>query len=257
MVLAMAFDEASKIVRKPAHDYVKTSKGGGTNTKFFDFRDAPDMPHASLNQHDQGYYNGTHFHIVDQFQVVVEGEGTLGRHQLSPYVVHFTRAYTPYGPLLSNASDGLTFFALRAHRDRGPQSIPKEMEQLKRVANRRPWQRSTHVTFPTLPSNATKGQFLMDVIPQIKDDYGLAAYALSATPDSMVSTPDPAHGDGQYLVAVKGSLFVQDKEYKAKALVFIRPQDGSLQFRAGSDGLEAFILNFPRARSQAVSSALS
>jgi hypothetical protein len=249
MVMAIAFDEAVKNPRKPAHGIIKTSKGTGTNTKFFDFQDTQDMPHASLNQHDQGYYNGTHFHVVDQFQVVVDGAGTIGRHQLSPYIVHFTRAYTPYGPLLSNASNGLTFFALRAHRDRGPQSLPKEMDQLKQVVNRRPWQKSTRVTFPTLPSNAMKGQFMLDVIPEIRDEYGLAAYTLSAMSGSMFSTPDPTQGDGQYLVAVKGSLVVQDKEYRAKALVFIRPEDGSFQVRAGSEGLEALILNFPRTRS--------
>ncbi len=251
MTLAIAYDEAREIIRKPAAALIKTSQGGGTNTKFFEFQDAPDMPHASLNQHDQGYYNSTHFHVVDQFQVVVEGEGTLGRHQLEPYVVHFTRAYTPYGPLISNTKDGLTFFALRAHRDRGPQSLPKEMDQLKRVVNRRPWQRSAHVDFPVLSEHSVAEQSLMSAIPEIKDDFGLAAYALTAKPDAVIHTPDPANGDGQYLVAVKGSLIFQGKEYKAKALAFIKPDEGSLEIRAGSAGLEALILNFPRSRPSA------
>src|SRR5262252_6664361 len=75
---------------------------GFTKTPFFGSRNDPNSPLASLNAHDPGYFNSTHFHNVDQFQVVVEGKGTLGKHEISPYSVHFTRAYTPYGPLIAD-----------------------------------------------------------------------------------------------------------------------------------------------------------
>jgi len=60
---------------------------------FFNFPDDPDMPHASLNGHMGDIVGETHFHQHDQFQVVVDGEFRIGRHELSPYCVHFSRAY--------------------------------------------------------------------------------------------------------------------------------------------------------------------
>src|SRR4029077_15816797 len=62
------------------------------------------------------------------------------------------------------------------------------------------------------------------------------------------SSPDPAHGDGQYLVVVKGSLWHDNKEHKALALVFVKPDEGPYQIHAGADGLEAIILNFPETK---------
>src|SRR5262245_370672 len=54
---------------------------------FFDFPDAPELPHATLNGHTGGVIGETHFHRNDQFQVVVDGEFSIGRHALSPYCV--------------------------------------------------------------------------------------------------------------------------------------------------------------------------
>ena len=41
-----------------------------------------------------------HFHENDQFQVVMSGGGTLGKHKLAVHAVHFSRAHTPYGPII-------------------------------------------------------------------------------------------------------------------------------------------------------------
>src|SRR5687768_1922187 len=119
MVLALAFDVAKT---KQSWHAIPNSGGGATKTPFFGSRSKPDCPHASLNQPDTGLCSSAHFHRVDQFQVVVDGKGKLGRHDLSPYSVHFARAYTPYGPLRSD--NGLTFFVMRARFDAGSQHLP-------------------------------------------------------------------------------------------------------------------------------------
>ena len=46
-----------------------------------------------------------HFHVQDQFQVVAEGGGTLGRHAVAPIHVHYASRHTGYGPLRPAARD--------------------------------------------------------------------------------------------------------------------------------------------------------
>ena len=103
MPIVVSYDEI-----KPEN--IRRSPGGpdrpaATNHPFFRATpDTPDAPTAFLAQYDPGDKSCPHFHQVDQFQILVQGKGTLGRHAVEPYSVHFSRAYTPYGPLYSDGS---------------------------------------------------------------------------------------------------------------------------------------------------------
>src|SRR4029077_4995398 len=133
----------------------------GDKVSFFNFRDNPDLPHASLNGHlEGGHFSGTHFHKQDQFQLVVDGKFRIGRHELTPYCVHFTRAYTPYGPLVSDG-DAFTFLVMRAHRDAGSQHLPEELDQLRAVPDRKPFQISRKVTFPAPESRSASADVML------------------------------------------------------------------------------------------------
>ena len=246
MAVAIAYDDAK------INQLRRENPGRGqasAKTPFFGSRDNPDLPHASLNHYDPGRatYSGTHFHVRDQFQVVVAGKGRIGRHDLAPYCVHFTRAYTPYGPLVTDGA-GLTFMVMRAHLDEGAQHFPEALEQLKSVPDREPWQVTRSVTFPTLQSGTAAADAVLQAVSGLTDDRGLAAYALSMKPNAAVLAPDPARGDGQYLIVVKGSLLHHDKEHKALALVFVEPKEGPFRVHAGPQGLEALVLNFPQVK---------
>src|SRR3954469_1161684 len=88
MALGVGYEEGQ--IRQVRHERSgKLSTGGLLNTPYFSFPDDPDMPHATLNKHDAGRYSSTHYHVRDQFQVIVAGSATFGRHQVSPYCVHF------------------------------------------------------------------------------------------------------------------------------------------------------------------------
>ena len=247
MVTAVALEEVKE--RRSWHEIKNANGGGAAQTPFLGSRNEPDAPHATLNEPDAGLLSSAHFHKTDQFQVVVRGKGRFGKHDLSPYCVHFARAYTPYGPINSDAGDGLTFFVMRAHHDPGSQHLPKERSQLEQVADRQPWQVTRRAVFPASLSE----DVLLQAMPEISDDRGLAAYTLSMKPGAEMRTPDPSHGDGQYLVILKGSLRLAHKECSALALAFIRPAEGSQAIRAGAAGLEALILNFPQPRPARVS----
>src|SRR5262249_20929678 len=133
-------------------DITRGTSGGATGFKFFSEPDNLDFPHAGLSIRDPGRVSRAHYHPGDQFQVVVEGKGKLGRHELAPYSVHFSRAYTPYGPLISDAREPLTFFAMRAHYAPS-QRLPHTIAKLKQVPNRQPWQITLPVHFPARTSD--------------------------------------------------------------------------------------------------------
>ena len=91
MVMANAYDDVEKSQVRMEGDG-KDMIGSITQVRFFGSRDRPDLPHANLTRLDPGRVSLAHFHNVDQFQLVVAGEGSLGRHKLAPYCVHFSRA---------------------------------------------------------------------------------------------------------------------------------------------------------------------
>jgi len=153
--------------------------------------------------------------------------------------VHFSRAYTPYGPINFGA-DGLSFLTLRARKDPGAQYIPDARDQLTQVRNRNPWQATE------APDFTRKGDATLNAFKEIKDDRGLGAFALNLAPNAKTVTPDPAHTGGQHIIVTKGSLTYQGREYKAVTMAFVKPHEGAWQIVAGPEGLEALILNYPR-----------
>ena len=143
MALVTSYDDAKAHLLERNNPATK-----GDKVAFFNFRDRPELPHSTLNGHVAGgHWSSSHFHIRDQFQVVIDGKFKIGRHELTPYCVHFTRAYTPYGPLVSDG-DAFTFLVMRAHRDAGSQRMPKELDQLRKVPNHQPFQVSCRANFP-------------------------------------------------------------------------------------------------------------
>jgi rubredoxin len=246
MVIAVGYEDAK--TRMTTVRRITPTGKSGHRLIFFGSRDVPDVPHAMLAQHEPGRVSSPHFHIKDQFQVVIDGKGRIGRHDLLPYSVHFSRAYTPYGPLACDATTGLRFFVLRARPDIGSQRLPKELEQLRQVPNRQPLQITRHVNFAALQFETTGPDTMLQPIAGMSDEDGLAAYTLSMKPYARVKAPDPSLGDGQYIVVVKGTLLHDDKELESPALVFVYSNESPFEMCAGSTGLDALVLNFPRPR---------
>src|SRR5215212_5024556 len=112
--------------------------GALQRTSFIESPEA-DAPQAFMVEYDPNRVSRAHFHAVDQFQIIVDGKGRIGRHELTPYSVHFARAFTPYGPLVASG-EGMTFLTLRRSRDAGAQRLPEAKPKLDLVQDRTPWQ---------------------------------------------------------------------------------------------------------------------
>lgn len=181
-----------------------------------------------------------HFHRVDQFQVVVEGSGRLGKHPVRPIAVHYTDGFTPYGPIVAE-DDGITFYTLRAEADSGAHYMPGSRDKLERRAGRGlSWEP------PAEAASGRRGaaEALASHFTPHAD--GLSAYSLRVGPGATVAGPDPSSGGGQYYLVVEGALAWGDQQLPPRSLVFVGPDDAPLEATAGVDGLTALILQFPR-----------
>lgn len=214
-------------------------------TQFISHKETMQGPHVFMIESSANRSLETHFHDVDQFQVVVGGGGLLGRHVLAPYGVHFARGFTPYGPLVSGPGEGVTYITLRARRDPVPkaQKLTEQhnLDKLKAIPGRQPWQVTSKPEFPARPAAGV----LMQPIAGLQDERGLAAWTLGMAPGSVCTGPSPAHGDGQCVVALEGDLVHQGVSKAALGMLFIRPEEGPLRIEAGARGLTALVLNFP------------
>jgi rubredoxin len=196
-----------------------------------------------LVEYDPNRVSRQHFHEVDQFQIVIGGGGTIGRHPLKPYMVHFARAHTPYGPLVA-APEGMTFLTLRRKFDKGALRLPESKPYLEKVKGRRPWQVTEPVTLGEVPA---PGEVRVSSIPGVANDEGLAGYTVQLGPKASGFAPDPSRGDGQYVAIVEGSLLHGGAEHKAITVVSVEANEGPFEMRAGDSGLKALVLTFPRA----------
>lgn len=210
----------------------------------------PATPQAFLVEGTPGRVIKPHFHDYDQYQVVVSGDGFMGKHPLTVNAVHYSRAHTPYGPILFG--EGMGFLTLRAVKDAGAQYLddPEKRAKLDTINNRHPFQVTEAPKFAQVSSGAALHEF-----SQIKDEAGLASFSMSVAPNAKAQAPDPANSNGQYLIIVRGSLHYAGREYKALSVAFVKPEEGRMELVAGADGLDVLVLHFPRGEARAAAPA--
>lgn len=200
-----------------------------------------DTPMAFLAEGSANRVLRVHFHEVDQYQVMYNGSGSLGKHPVGPGAVHFSRAYTPYGPI-SYSDKGLGFITLRAHRDPGAQYLPESRPVLENVADRTPWQITAFPDFDIIPGDRGVA---MKALEGLKGDDGLAGFSVKMNAGAKAYAPDPSKGDGQYIIVMKGGILHEGKVKKDLTIIWVGKNEGPFELVAGPEGLEGIILNFP------------
>ena len=92
-------------------------------------------PQSFLVEQDPDSVILPHFHVQNEFQVVVKGSGSIGRHAVRPLTVHYTGAHTGYGPITAGPG-GLWYFTLRPAMDQGALFLPEARERMQKVPKR-------------------------------------------------------------------------------------------------------------------------
>ena len=147
-----------------------------------------------------------HFHQADQYQVVVQGGGRLGTHDVGTVAVHYTDAWSAYGPIVA-ADEGIAWFTLRNAwipvraicRPRAS-SCARRGRRTSSIARRR----RRRCRWRPLPTwRAPTGLSCATVIAQTPD--GMATWRYRLPAGASVSGPDPREGGGQFWIVLSGA----------------------------------------------------
>ena len=189
-------------------------------------------PMAFLVEQDANAVVGAHFHQSDQFQVMLDGAGRLGTHDVGPVAVHFAGAFSAYGPIRAGA-DGLHYFTLRNGWDPGARYMPEARTDLPRPRRHR-------VAMAELSREPEAG--CESVLGPEAD--GLAAWRWRLADGARLDAPDPATGRGQFWLVLDGTLS-GDEPIGPRSCVFVRPEEPAVRIVAGAGGLDILALQFP------------
>ncbi|WP_043358820.1 hypothetical protein [Belnapia sp. F-4-1] len=204
-------------------------------------------PVAFLVEQPAGSVVASHFHEANQFQIVVAGHGTLGSHPVEPVAVHYSNAFSAYGPITAGPA-GLQYFTLRNGYDRGARYLPAAREEMRGVKRRF----RDAFAGPVAPDAAVPEEGTSTVlIPEAAD--GMGAWRLRLPPGAPLEGLDPASGDGQFWVVTAGSLHASAGEILPPlSCIFVAPDEPSFAAAAGETGLEVVMVQFPCGRDHVV-----
>jgi hypothetical protein len=197
------------------------------------------FPMGFLVEQDPGSIATSHYHRQDQFQVIVGGCGIMGTHHVKPVTVHFSGAYTAYGPIRADVSQGVHYFTLRNGFDPGARfmALSENRSALRGIPDRR---HREAVAGPL-------GESGMGVIPVLSPEPdGLCVWRYRLVPGETAVGPDPAMGRGQYWVVIHGTMTQGNRVLGPRSCVFVYPTEQAITATAGPDGLDVVALQFPR-----------
>jgi hypothetical protein len=188
-----------------------------------------------------------HFHQADQYQVVVQGSGRLGKHDIASVAVHYTDAYSAYGPIVA-ADDGVSWFTLRNAWDPGARYMPASRRQLREARAKFQHREATCGPLPPLSDvelaalDAPRGD---TVIAETADGLGTWRYTVPA--NQSVTGPHPSTGGGQFWLMSAGSASVAGGALLAvQSCIFVPPEDDAATLFAGPAGADLICMQFPK-----------
>ncbi|MEA2745159.1 MAG: hypothetical protein QOG25_3530 [Acetobacteraceae bacterium] len=204
-------------------------------------------PMAFLVEKEAAAVVHPHFHAADQYQVVVQGSGRLGVHDIASVAVHYTDAYSAYGPIIA-ADEGVSWFTLRNAWDPGARYMPAQRQQLREARARFQHREATCGPLPPLTDRelaALTAPSGTAVIAETADGLGTWRYTVPA--NGSVTGPDPASGGGQFWLVSAGSAAVADGALlPAQSCIFVAPEDAAACLLAGPGGADLICMQFPK-----------
>lgn len=203
-------------------------------------------PMAFLVEKEPGAVVRPHFHVADQFQVVTQGGGRLGRHDIGTVAVHYTDAYSAYGPIVA-ADEGVSWFTLRNTWDPGARYMPAARDQLR--AARAQYQHRETTAAPMTPWGESDLARLAaaDRVTEMETADGMASWRFRLPPSGTAIGPDPGNGGGQFWVVLSGGASCGGSALlPVESVVFVGPDDAAVSLAAGPLGAEVLCVQFPR-----------
>ena len=200
------------------------------------------LPQAFLVEQSPDSAGKSHWHDEDQFQVVTQGSGAIGRHEVTPHCVHYSNRQTGYGPVIAHGQ-GIAYFTLRQIITKGTWYLEDSKDLLDRQAPKR---QLTSEPINALDADALKAlrQVVVQTLIAPQDD-GMAAWLMQVPGGTRVTAPVTREGTGRYFVVVGGTLQVDDAVLPRLATVFVSHDEANFTVQAGAAGLEVMVLQYP------------
>jgi len=170
-----------------------------------------------------------HYHDVDQFQVVVRGDGRIGRHELRVGSVHYVDRHTTYGPIVAG-DGGIAYFTLRPSIAAGRYDMP---ESRRRKTVRSGAAFTVHAD--TAPASGL----------HVLAETARGARAVVARLPAGAAVPEPVDGGAAYDLVLAGEVHSGGSVLPADSCVFRRAGEDAFTGRAGPDGATLLHLAFP------------
>ena len=198
-------------------------------------------PQAFLVEQSPGAVVHPHFHFVDQFQVVVDGGGTLGRHDVSPISVHFASGHTGYGPI-TPGPDGLKYFTLRASADEtGAQYLPANRHKMHAIPKK-------NVLLDAIPLAGPDELCQLTQVRRInvkQDESGLRVDVVSIPPGMQTEISGQPKSAGLMILVVSGSFSHAEQAFTRWSCMVIGNNESGALLKGGADGAQILALQFP------------
>jgi hypothetical protein len=172
-----------------------------------------------------------HFHGVDQFQLVIAGDGTLGKEAVQPGCFHYADAWQPYGPITAGVA-GLAYLTIRGRHDSGAHYMPGG-GRYREGKPRRP-----HFVEP-VDLSAPESRTLVGPF-----DDGLKASRTKIDAGGTAAFASDEHSDGQIGVVLGGEVVIDGIAYPEWSCFWLS-RGGRCEVGAGARGADVLALQFP------------
>jgi hypothetical protein len=200
-------------------------------------------PQMYMNRVDPSVELAAHFHRIDQFQVFFGTPGSIFQRRPIPELfLHYTDAYSSYGPFRASEATPLLYATIRARSSNYGGVMPGARAE-------RPYRGRRQLSSPVgsygLEHCPAPGQ--ADVVEIFAPDTdGLAADLHRLGAGGSLDLPDAARTSGQAICIVAGGLSVDGREFGPRSLGWRGQEDAAATVgTAGANGCSALILSFP------------
>ena len=212
---------------------------------------------AFLVEQDPHWATPAHYHLEQQFQVIMAGHGTIGRHDVRRLCVHYAAPQTAYGPIVAGP-DGVSYLTLRMSGDTSAWYLhkPGSRERMQ-PGLKREQQHGAPQSSVSADELASLTGTTVEVLIAPRPD-GLAAHLLRIAPGhqhnqdhdhdpAVLAEPadpaKPAHA-GRYYVVTRGTVSLGGQSAQARSVAFASA-DENVTLQAGPQGAEVVVLQFP------------
>ena len=179
-------------------------------------------------------------------QPAVVGGEEHGEHEFGDGAVHYTDAYSAYGPIVAGKS-GIWWFTLRNRWDPGARYMPAEREVLHPARDRNQhWELTTEAVPAALLGELCEVTAI-SCRPVLEADDGLAGWRYRIPPCSAIVGRAPSAGGGQFWLVLAGEAAANGGDpLPANSCIFVGPEEPAFAGASGRDGAELLCLQFRR-----------